>query len=154
MFKRSDDKVGQSSPTQTNKEVRPVSTPAAKPSNNAPSIIGADVRLTGNLVTTGEIQFDGSIEGDLECGALTVGNSAQVSGNIKAETVTVHGKVSGTINAKRVKLEQSSKVIGDIVHQDISVASGAHIEGSLKRADSAPAAKPAAPNPASSKAAE
>ena len=154
MFKRSDNAVEKGSSTQTNKEVRPVSTPASKPSNHAPSIIGADVRLKGNLATTGEVQFDGTIEGDLECGSLTVGASAHVSGSIKADTVTVHGKVSGTINAKRVKLEQASKVVGDIVHEDLSVASGAHVEGNLKRMGSSASTKPAPANPTSSNAAE
>jgi cytoskeletal protein CcmA (bactofilin family) len=148
MFKRSDDKADTPQP----KEAHPVSNNVVKTSAQAPSIIGSDVRLKGNLVTSGEVQFDGAIEGDLECGALTIGESAEVSGSVVADMVVVHGKVSGTIRAKNVRLERGSKVLGDILHEDLSVVSGAHIEGHLKRVDNAaakakPAAAPAQPTP-------
>ena len=129
-----------------------MSSNAVKTSSQAPSIIGSDVRLKGNLVTSGEVQFDGAIEGDLECGSLTVGESAEISGSIVSDMVVVHGKVSGTVRAKNVRLERGSKVLGDVLHEDLAVASGAHIEGHLKRVDNAatkakPAAAPAQPAP-------
>jgi cytoskeletal protein CcmA (bactofilin family) len=156
MFKRSDVKEAD---TPQPKEAHPVSSNAVKTSSQAPSIIGSDVRLKGNLVTSGEVQFDGAIEGDLQCGALTIGESAEVSGNVIADMVVVHGKVSGTIRAKNVRLERGSKVLGDILHEDLAVASGAHIEGHLKRVENAaaktkPAASPAPAQPASNRAAE
>ena len=155
MFKQSDSKAGK---PQT-REDNPVSTKAPTTGAQAPSIIGSDVRLKGNLSTSGEVQFDGAIEGDLQCGSLTVGERAEVSGGIAADTVVIHGKVSGTIQAKNVRLERGSRVQGDIIHDDLAIASGAHVEGSLKRLDNAKpasAAKPAAPAaaPSSEQAAE
>lgn len=105
----------------------------ARPSGSAPSIIGVDVKLTGNLATTGEVQIDGSIEGDLHCGSLTIGQTATIEGAVSAETVIVHGTLKGTIRAKVVRLEKSSKVIGDVLHEDLAIASGAHIEGRCAR---------------------
>lgn len=99
----------------------------------APSFIGVDVKLTGNLATTGEVQFDGSIEGDLHCGSLTIGQTATIEGSVSAETVIVHGTLKGTIRAKVVRLEKSCKVIGDVLHEDLAIASGAHIEGRCAR---------------------
>ena len=142
MFKQSDKKT---EATEV-KEAQPVSSKSPSPSSNAPSIIGADVRLKGNLATAGEVQFDGNIEGDLECGALTIGSSAEVNGGVIADTVTVLGTVSGTIRAKKVRLQASSKVIGDVLHEDLAIESGAHIEGHIKRIDNA-LAKPTNPAP-------
>jgi cytoskeletal protein CcmA (bactofilin family) len=155
MFKQSEAKANKTPIKEDSK----VSTKAPSSSSQAPSIIGSDVRLKGNLATSGEVQFDGAIEGDLQAGALTVGNSAEISGSIIANTVVVHGKVSGTIQAKKVRLEAGSKVMGDILHEDLSVASGAHIEGHLKRVDNATGsaarpAQPAAAQPVAPKAAE
>lgn len=155
MFKRSETKANKT----TIKEDPKVSTKAPSTGSQTPSIIGSDVRLKGNLITSGEVQFDGSIEGDLQAGSLTVGASAEISGSITANTVVIHGKVSGTIQAKKVRLEAGSKVMGDILHEDLSVASGAHIEGHLKRVENATGAaarpaQPAAAQPAAPKAAE
>lgn len=119
------------------KETKDVSSKPPRPSSNTPSIIGGDVQLKGNLSTTGEVQFDGRIEGDLECGSLTIGETAEVTGGVLADTVVVHGTVIGKIRAKRVRLERSSKMIGDVWHEDISIESGAHIEGQFVRVENA-----------------
>ena len=150
MFKRSD---AGSKPTKE-KDDRPVSSKPTQTTSVAPSIIGGDVELKGNLETTGEVQFDGKIEGDLNCGALIIGENAAVDGSVSADSVVVHGKLTGTIRAKNVKLEKTARVNGDVFHEDISVQSGAHIEGKFVHVDnarqSAPAAKPAAAGAASS----
>ncbi|MGE0668936.1 MAG: polymer-forming cytoskeletal protein [Sphingomonadales bacterium] len=124
---------------------------------NTPSIIGGDVQLKGNLITTGEVQFDGRMEGDLHCGSLTIGESAEVNGSVIAETVIIHGKLKGTIRARRVRLERTAKVQGDVWHEIISIEAGAHIEGQFVHVDNPletgtgrPAAKPAAAQPAAS----
>jgi cytoskeletal protein CcmA (bactofilin family) len=150
MFRQSDPRVGK--PTNE-KEDRVVSTnPSPRSAANTPSIIGGDVQLKGNLVTTGEVQFDGRMEGDLHCGSLTIGESAEVTGSVVAETVIIHGKLKGTIRARRVRLERSAKVQGDVWHEIISIEAGAHIEGQFVHVDNPletgqgrPAAKPAAP---------
>ncbi|MDA0339048.1 MAG: polymer-forming cytoskeletal protein, partial [Proteobacteria bacterium] len=82
-------------------------------------------------------QFDGRIEGDLHCGSLTIGESAEVTGGVVADTVIIHGTLMGTIRAKRVRLERTSKVIGDVWHEDLSIESGAHIEGQFVRVENA-----------------
>lgn len=118
---------------QEDKEEDSVANNSPRPSGAAPSIIGVDVKLSGNLITVGEVQFDGHIEGDLRCGSLTIGETATIEGSVVAESVIVHGTLSGTIRAKTVRLERTSKVLGDVLHEDLAIASGAHIEGRCER---------------------
>lgn len=132
MFRQSDSRAGKSS---KEKEDSAVSTNPSRSAPNTPSIIGGDVQLKGNLVTTGEVQFDGRMEGDLHCGSLTIGESAEVTGSVVAETVIIHGKLKGTIRARRVRLERSAKVLGDVWHEIISIEAGAHIEGQFVHVD-------------------
>ena len=136
------------------KDDRPVSSKPTQTTSVAPSIIGGDVELKGNLHTTGEVQFDGKIEGDLNCGALIIGENAAVDGSVSADSVVVHGQLTGTIRAKNVKLEKTARVNGDVYHENIAIDSGAHIEGKFAHVDnarqSAPAAKPAAAGTGSS----
>ncbi len=95
----------------------------------APSIISSDVRISGDLATPGEVQFDGSIEGDIRCGSLSVGEQAGVTGTIIADNVIIHGAVIGSVRARSVRLSKTAKVVGDIWHEDLVIDSGAYVEG-------------------------
>lgn len=93
------------------------------------SIIAADVRLVGNLAAGGEIHLDGSIDGDVVCTCLILGETGCVTGVIEADSVTVQGRVEGTIKARTVTLAKTARVAGDIEHESISIEAGAHVEG-------------------------
>lgn len=106
--------------------------PKAKPS---PSVISTDLTVKGNLITTGDIQVEGTIEGDIRAHLLTVGQSATISGEVVADDIVVHGHVRGRVRGLKVRLTSSAQVEGDIIHKTIAIESGAHFEGSVQRAD-------------------
>ncbi len=110
-----------------------------KPSNNnqtarnttiaTPSIIASDVQIDGNVTTSGELQLDGAIIGDLACGTLVMGETGSVKGTITAEGVTIRGQVLGEIKARTVRLEKSAAVEGDVYNESLSVEAGAKLTG-------------------------
>jgi cytoskeletal protein CcmA (bactofilin family) len=101
----------------------------------APSIIGEDLTVTGNIISKGEVQVDGDVQGDVFCSTLVVGDRGRVSGGIVAEEVTVHGRITGSINALQVTLESNSHIEGDICHQALKLEHGAFFEGQSRRSD-------------------
>ncbi len=115
-------------------------TPAAKP-KPAPSVLSSDLTVTGNLVTSGDIQIEGTVVGDIRAHLLTVGESATVKGECVADDVVVNGHVAGCVRGIKVRLTASARVKGDIIHKTIAIESGAHFEGSVKREDDPLAAK-------------
>lgn len=115
------------------------------------SIIGADVRVVGNIITQGEMQIDGQVEGDIACTRLVVGEGARITGEVTADTVRIHGHVDGRIIANAVTIARSAEVVGDITHETLEIEAGGRLEGHLIRKGSQPAAvTPAleAPRPA------
>jgi cytoskeletal protein CcmA (bactofilin family) len=100
-----------------------------------PSIISADMVLRGNINSAGEVQLDGTLEGDIKAAMLIVGEKASVKGEIVCENVTVRGRVEGGIRAKQVALASTAHIIGDILHSSLSVESGAHFEGNCRHSD-------------------
>lgn len=98
-----------------------------------PSIISADLKVTGDLVSDGDIQVDGSIEGDIQSRTVTVGEAAHVKGSISADTVRICGAVSGQVKGASVTLAKTAKVTGDILHQTLAIEPGAFLEGHCKR---------------------
>ena len=102
----------------------------AKPS---PSLLSSDLNIKGNVSTSGDIQIEGTIEGDVRAHLLTVGESATIRGEVIADDVVVNGRVIGRVRGLKVRLTASAKVEGDIVHKTIAIESGAHFEGSVQR---------------------
>jgi cytoskeletal protein CcmA (bactofilin family) len=107
--------------------------PMTSTKSGIPSIISADMKIVGSVESKGDVQIDGTIEGDVTSHTLTVSDSASVRGSISADTVRVSGTVKGGINAKSVTLTRSAKVEGDILHQALAIEPGASFEGQCRR---------------------
>lgn len=141
-------------PAPAAKETNPMSTtpptgakPEASPSSSAagsspsfqakpkpsPSLLSNDLTIKGNVSSSGDIQIEGTIEGDVRAHLLTVGESATIRGEVVADDVVVNGRVIGRVRGLKVRLTSTAKVEGDIVHKTIAIESGAHFEGSVQR---------------------
>jgi len=108
------------------------STPKAKP---PASVLSSDLHITGNLKTSGDIQVEGTVEGDIRAHLLTVGESATIKGEISADDVVINGRIVGRVRGLKVRLTSTARVEGDIIHKTIAIESGAHFEGSVQRQD-------------------
>lgn len=137
---------GPKQPGEAEKPNAPEATPAPKPAGGdmlaaAPkakppaSILSADLTVTGNLRTTGDIQVEGTVEGDIRAHLLTVGEGATIKGEIVADDIVVNGRVVGRVRGLKVRLTSTARVEGDIIHKTIAIESGAHFEGSVQRQD-------------------
>ena len=139
---------------------KPGATPAEKPAGtdfkaSAPkakppaSVLSSDLTVTGNMKTTGDIQVEGTVEGDIRAHLLTVGEGATIRGEVIADDVVINGRIVGRVRGLKVRLSSSARVEGDIIHKTIAIESGAHFEGSVQRQDdpltSSKSAAPAAP---------
>jgi cytoskeletal protein CcmA (bactofilin family) len=106
----------------------------AKPKPPA-SVLSSDLTIVGNVRTTGDIQVEGAVEGDIRAHLLTVGESATIKGEVVADDVVVNGRVVGRVRGLKVRLTSTARVEGDIIHKTIAIESGAHFEGSVQRQD-------------------
>lgn len=123
------------------------SAPKAKP---PASLLSSDLHITGNLKTSGDIQVEGTVEGDIRAHLLTVGETATIKGEVIADDVVVNGRVVGRVRGLKVRLTATARVEGDIIHKTIAIESGAHFEGSVQRQDDplTPGGKKAMPSSA------
>jgi cytoskeletal protein CcmA (bactofilin family) len=135
---------------QPGSEFKSSSAPPAPKAKPPASVLSADLHITGNLKTTGDIQIEGTVEGDIRAHLLTVGEGATVKGEVIADDVVVNGRIVGRVRGLKVRLTSTARVEGDIIHKTIAIESGAHFEGSVQRQDD-PLSKsgPAKPVPTS-----
>ncbi len=81
--------------------------PKAKP---PASVLSSDLTITGNLKTTGDIQVEGTIEGDIRAHLLTVGEGATIKGEVIADDVVVNGRIVGRVRGLKVRLTSTARV--------------------------------------------
>ena len=144
-------------PTTASAAATPPVSPAALPqaqaqqkrtgARPAPSIISADVVVTGTLSSTGDMQVDGRVEGDVHSAALVVGEKATIQGEVLADEVTVRGRIEGSIRARKVLLCSTCHVEGNILHEAFAVEAGAFFEGNCRHSDNPLADENAKRNP-------
>jgi cytoskeletal protein CcmA (bactofilin family) len=107
-------------------------TPKPKP---PASVLSSDLHIKGNLKTTGDIQIEGQVDGDIRAHLLTIGEGATVKGELIADDVVINGRIIGRVRGLKVRLTSTARVEGDIIHKTIAIESGAHFEGSVQRQD-------------------
>lgn len=127
---------------------RPSAAPrAGERSPPSVTVIGPDLTIMGNLVSRGEVQVDGEIQGDIHGTNIVIGERARITGSVIADEIVVRGHVMGSVRGKRVMLQSSSHVEGDIYHASIAIEQGAYFEGKSRRSEDplAGVAKPEVP---------
>lgn len=104
-----------------------------KPTSNGGSetIVGASVKLKGNLKSEGDVKVLGVLNGEIQTkGNVFIGQEAEVTGKIKGHSVNVAGFVNGSIEAKeKLEIEETGKVFGDIKTSILVVKSGGIFSG-------------------------
>jgi cytoskeletal protein CcmA (bactofilin family) len=107
------------------------------------SFIGREVTITGNIGGSGNLHIDGTVDGDVAAASFILGAEGHVRGNIVADAAQISGTVDGTVAAKSLVIEATARINGDLSYDAVSVASGAQVEGRVKRLtrDTEPALK-------------
>lgn len=100
------------------------------------SVIAAGCSIVGSIESKGEIQLDGTLKGDIKGDKIVVGEHGSIEGTISGDIVRILGTVNGQIQARAVELLKTANVRGDILHDSLSVATGAVVEGRFNRLNS------------------
>ena len=106
-----------------------VTAPPRTPGNSNKSVLAADLRITGEVSSTGTIEVLGEIEGNITSKGLIVGVEGRVSGTVSAENVEVRGKLDGSVATHGFALRASAEVQADVLYSTLVVESGAQVEG-------------------------
>ena len=95
------------------------------------TIISNGVKVEGKISSDGNIRIDGNIVGDIDSnGNVTIGELGEVLGKVNGNSITIGGKVEGTINAKeKLILESKADLKGDVYTKILVVEAGARFDG-------------------------
>jgi cytoskeletal protein CcmA (bactofilin family) len=113
----------------TSAPAAPVPRPAAPGSNSARSVLGADLKINGDISSTGLVEILGEIEANVTANGLIIGQEGRVKGSVTAHTVEVKGRFEGKVTCETFTLRATSIVKADVTSTGIVIESGAQIEG-------------------------
>ena len=94
--------------------------------NSSKNVLASDVEIKGNLRFTGELTFDGKLDGEIHSdGTLNLGENAVINGNIGVNTVVVRGKITGNITAKeKIEIKAKTELFGDVRASKLTIEEG------------------------------
>ena len=149
LFTKEPEKTPKLQPTVTpqGSAASPLNPPSPSPIAPASPRAGAEGRayldrgskIHGKVSFEGPARIDGEVDGEISAkDSVVIGESAVVTAQIRAASVTVGGKVSGDITAtQRIEIRPAAKVSGNITAPVLVVQEGALFEGhcSMQPAD-------------------
>lgn len=100
-------------------------------SNNTTNVLASGIEIIGSIRFTNDMHIDGKIEGQIlsESGKVTIGEQANIKGDINAGEVSVYGHVNGNIKSNRCHLKDRAVISGDITTAVLSMDEGARLSG-------------------------
>lgn len=100
-----------------------------------PSVISSNMNILGNIISSGFVDIDGTVEGNVKCNSTTIRVNGKIQGDVVADVVQIYGQVEGLVKAKEVHLYKTARVTGIIMHESLSIEDGAEVDGKFKRTD-------------------
>jgi len=106
-----------------------------RPVSGIASVIGPDLTVTGNLESSGEVQIEGDVQGDIHAERIVVGDQGRIIGDLVADEIVIGGAVQGSIRGNSVTFQGASHIEGDVFHRKLAIEQGAYFEGKSRRSD-------------------
>lgn len=93
--------------------------------------IDANTKIEGTINADGNIRIDGSLIGNLTCGAtLVIGPKGSIKGDVTCKKAIIEGFFEGNLEVKEdLTLEANSKVSGEVRAQKMAVLKGSQMTG-------------------------
>ncbi len=99
-----------------------------------PSILSKDLKLeNGNLKSSGSLEIEGIIIGDIEAYSVSIRETGNIRGNIKSKILNIKGTLIGSAFCEKINISETAKIDGDLNYSVLAVDYGAKINCQLKR---------------------
>jgi cytoskeletal protein CcmA (bactofilin family) len=108
-----------------------------KAKNTIDSLIGASIRLEGDLHFKGGLRIDGHIKGNViadgaEPSMVVISEQARIDGEVRAGHVVINGEINGPVfSTELIELQTKARIAGDVHYKALEMMSGALVSGKL-----------------------
>jgi cytoskeletal protein CcmA (bactofilin family) len=98
------------------------------------SLIASGLSIEGKIVGSGHVRVAGRFKGDVQVdGNLHIDAGARLEGQVRASEVIISGELQGNIeSAKRVEVQPTGVITGDVKAGSLTVAAGSKMRGAVE----------------------
>src|SRR3989454_12200431 len=95
------------------------------------SIIGAGMRVEGDIVAEGVVKIEGTVVGTVRAGRqVLVAKGGEVEGDVITKEAIIGGGGGGSVRAEeRIEIQAASGVHGDLASRRLQVPGGGEVHG-------------------------
>ncbi|MBI5211795.1 MAG: polymer-forming cytoskeletal protein [Nitrospirae bacterium] len=98
--------------------------------NKLEALVGPNSEFKGDITAHGSLRIDGKLTGNITADSVILGETAAVTGDIKARCVVIGGRLDGNITSDElVEIKPTGRLLGDINTRKLAVAEGGVFEG-------------------------
>ena len=95
------------------------------------SVIGAGIKVTGNIEASEDLDLKGKVFGDVRCATLILGDGAEIHGSVLADRIRASGLIEGSVETGDLAVEATARLTGDVTYSRIRIANGGIVDGKL-----------------------
>jgi len=105
-----------------------------EPAARINGFIDRETEIIGDIKFKENFRIDGVFKGKILSGnGLIIGETAEVEADIEVSSMTINGRVKGTIKAKdRIEIFSKGRVIGTVTTPKLIIEEGAFFQGSCQ----------------------
>ncbi len=96
---------------------------------------GTTLTIVGELSAAEDLVLEGTVNGriSLPDHVLTIGSGAQISADVVARIVVLHGSLTGNVStSERTEIKATGRMLGDLVSPRVLMVDGATFNGRLE----------------------
>ena len=97
----------------------------------SPSFISSDIKIEGHVDSTGTILISGQVTGNVKAKSITLETTGVITGNVKADDTELMGTQKGNVTSRRLSILAGSKLRGNINCEELIAEHGADIAGKV-----------------------
>ncbi len=95
--------------------------------------LGPELSLTGTLGGSGDLRVDARFDGEVRVeGAVVVGPLGVIRGPVVASSVSVAGRVEGSVSGGDVAILEGGRITGDVRAQRVALDDGGTLDGTIE----------------------
>jgi cytoskeletal protein CcmA (bactofilin family) len=105
-----------------------------EPAPRISGFIDRETEIIGDIKFKENFRIDGIFKGKILSGnGLIIGETAEVEADIEVSSMTINGRVKGTIKAKdKIEIFSKGRVIGTVTTPKLVIEEGAFFQGSCQ----------------------
>ena len=97
------------------------------------SLIDADMRITGTVVSSGDIVLAGQLDGEIKCRTLVIEDEAVLTGTVNATETILSGNLNGEVTSDVLRIRETGVFDGAIKAKGVEVEKGAVIKAKFRK---------------------